>query len=171
MSDGRHRHPWTHVTRAGRVCTVCGRWKPWKSFCCDRHGHTGRHSRCRTCCNAASAAWRVRTDYYARNQVSLTAQKKATYNPRKKKDYDLKSKYGLTLAEFSRLHERQRGQCKICRRPICKQTTSTKRRAAVVDHDHRTGEIRGLLCHTCNRALGLFNDDASLLRRALAHVG
>ena len=40
----------------------------------------------------------------------------------------------------------------------------------VVDHDHKTGKVRGLLCHNCNRALGLLHDDQELMQKASEYV-
>lgn len=79
--------------------------------------------------------------------------------------------YGLTPMEYHRLYRQQKGKCAICRRRILKYARRrTFRDAAVVDHNHQTGEVRGLLCHTCNRALGMLRDSPTLLQRALRHV-
>ena len=51
--------------------------------------------------------------------------------------------------------------CQICERKV---------ETLCVDHNHRTGEVRGFLCHSCNRALGLFKDDASVLERAVQYL-
>jgi hypothetical protein len=71
--------------------------------------------------------------------------------------------YGVTVAEFHALLARQGGVCAICGKP------GGKKRLAL-DHCHRTGEIRGLLCGACNIALGLLRDSPSLIRRAAAYV-
>lgn len=77
----------------------------------------------------------------------------------------LKKKYGITLEEFDALLEAQGGVCAICDggpRPWPN---------LVVDHDHSTGRIRGLLCHPCNAGLGQFNDNPERLARALEYMG
>jgi hypothetical protein len=58
----------------------------------------------------------------------------------------------------------QHGVCAIC------GLRCTSRRRLAVDHDHKTGAIRGLLCHRCNRAIGFFRDDVQLLRRSVSYL-
>jgi len=73
-------------------------------------------------------------------------------------------KYGLTLDAYHALLERQGELCAICQRvldPVGSDTT--------VDHDHDTGQIRGLLCGVCNRGLGMFST-TELLHRAGAYL-
>ena len=65
--------------------------------------------------------------------------------------------YGLTEAEVDAMREAQGGLCLICQRP---------ERDLVVDHCHATGHVRGLLCNSCNLALGFAKDDVDLLSRA-----
>jgi recombination endonuclease VII len=65
----------------------------------------------------------------------------------------IKKTYGLTLEQYEALYEAQGGECYICMRA----TGKTKRLA--VDHDHKTGYVRGLLCSTCNNILGHLRDD------------
>lgn len=84
-------------------------------------------------------------------------------DPRQKRDEWLRYEYGITLEEYERRHEEQRGVCALCDR-------SNGARPLVVDHDHQTGEVRGLLCDRCNKALGLLEDDEVRLRRAINYV-
>lgn len=77
----------------------------------------------------------------------------------------LKRTYGITQAMYDGLGLFQSGRCWGCRRA----TGASKRLA--VDHDHRTGEVRMLLCMTCNRLIGHFRDDpVALVRLGLALV-
>lgn len=69
--------------------------------------------------------------------------------------------YGITNEDYQSLLDKQKGRC-----AICSTNDLGKFRHFCVDHCHKTGKVRGLLCHTCNRALGLFKDDPSLLRKA-----
>lgn len=80
------------------------------------------------------------------------------------KNRTLKRKYGLTLADYQELFEQQNGVCAICAR-------IEENRMLAVDHCHdETGRVRGLLCGTCNRALGLFKDSPELLAKAKEYV-
>lgn len=80
------------------------------------------------------------------------------------------SKYGLSIPEYKRLVEAQGGVCAICRRPETATTKAGTPKPLSVDHDHDTGEVRGLLCSTCNVGIGMFKDDPSLLRLAAAYL-
>lgn len=79
--------------------------------------------------------------------------------------HHLKRKYGLTLAEFDRMLAAQNGACAICGTTRPGASGSMR-----IDHDHRTGRIRALLCDRCNRALGIVNDDVSLLQAAIRYL-
>lgn len=72
--------------------------------------------------------------------------------------------YGIKREEYERILAEQNGVCAICEQPC-----STGRNLAV-DHNHETGEIRGLLCSKHNMALGLFADDQSLLLKAVEYL-
>jgi hypothetical protein len=113
--------------------------------------------------------------YYERNKEKISEQRKAERksNPGKapkgcpivRKNTFYKSRYGITLEEYNQKLEKQQEVCAICH---CPETTKTKKgaiSALAVDHDHTTGEIRGLLCRTCNTALGKFRDSLIILER------
>jgi len=73
---------------------------------------------------------------------------------------------GVTNEDYWAMYWEQGGRCGICRRRLY----SKRYNAFCVDHNHSTGEIRGLLCHNCNRALGMLQDDPTTLRRAVEWV-
>lgn len=78
-------------------------------------------------------------------------------------------KYGIDKSGFEVLWIAFRGKCGICDAELIQPTEGKgqPRNACVIDHDHITGNIRGLLCNSCNKGLGLFNDDVVLLRSAI----
>lgn len=77
--------------------------------------------------------------------------------------------YGLPVMQYEALLVEQGGRCAICREEgfLMKKHHRAK---LMVDHCHVTGTVRGLLCHNCNRALGLLQEDATLLKVAAAYV-
>lgn len=81
----------------------------------------------------------------------------------------LKRNYGITLADYEQMLEDQEHLCAICGGEgfVMKVCHSIK---LVVDHCHQSGAVRGLLCHNCNRALGLLQDDTTALQRALEYL-
>ena len=72
----------------------------------------------------------------------------------------LRRAYGMTNAEFKAMVDAQGGLCAIC----------VERPAVHVDHDHETGQVRGVLCFPCNAALGQFRDRIDLLARAASYL-
>lgn len=71
--------------------------------------------------------------------------------------------YGITNEEYGMILNSQAGKCGVCgNRPRSVRLA--------VDHDHKTGMVRGLLCSFCNRALGTFRDSAELLRKAVEYL-
>jgi len=61
------------------------------------------------------------------------------------------SKYGLTVKQWDAIYRLQSGVCAICLKPVMRPGNKHGKRAASVDHDHKTGRVRGLLCYRCNR--------------------
>jgi hypothetical protein len=77
--------------------------------------------------------------------------------------HKLRNIFGITPEEYDEMFEAQGGVCAICGRPPAKTRLS-------VDHDHKSGQVRGLVCWICNRALGMVTDDPERLRRMIAYL-
>lgn len=73
---------------------------------------------------------------------------------------DLKHKFGLTLEQYNEMFLAQNGLCLGCYRHV-----SVFKKGLAVDHDHKTGKVRGLLCAPCNRSIGYCADNPIILRR------
>jgi hypothetical protein len=80
------------------------------------------------------------------------------------RDGHLRRTFGISQAEYDELLGKQGGGCRICGKRPGKISLH-------VDHDHETGDIRGLLCVGCNNALGQFRDDEMVLTRAIHYLG
>ena len=78
---------------------------------------------------------------------------------------NLMSSYGITLDEYEILLNKQGGVC-----AICSQKESSKNNYLCVDHDHKTGKVRGLLCTQCNHAIGKLKDDPNLFIKAAEYL-
>lgn len=83
----------------------------------------------------------------------------------------LKNKFGITLDQYNEMLRIQNGLCAICFQP---ETVIDKRNnkviALAVDHNHITGEVRGLLCARCNISLGGFQDSPENLKNAALYL-
>lgn len=92
-------------------------------------------------------------DWYVRNKDRV-------------RDANLRKKYGIGVKEFEALLEAQGGGCAICGTTVNPQ----RGKSMHLDHDHKTGAVRGILCHPHNVLLGLVNDDTSLLLKAIGYL-
>lgn len=83
----------------------------------------------------------------------------------KRRDAYLQRTYHISLEEYSAREAAQHGLCLICGRP-----PHGRVKLLVVDHNHLTGKVRGLLCSECNTALGLFYDDPKTMQAAINYL-
>lgn len=142
-----------------RPCSRCGlrprRISPKSgkshSFCNLCNNETRRQSDERTRAadpeGFAQRRREVHAKWRAANKVQLAAYARMA---------KFRDRYGITLEDFDRMSTMQDGKCLICQQV----------RALVVDHDHGTGLVRGLLCSRCNISIGAFDDSPALLTAA-----
>jgi hypothetical protein len=109
-------------------------------------------------------------EYYKKNRdkiIKRTAQWQRDNHQRASaiwKKSELRRKYGITLEDWFKLYNTQKGLCAICSEGFI------NRRAAHVDHDHTTNKVRGLLCRRCNTMLGFARDDLLILQNAMDYL-
>ena len=85
----------------------------------------------------------------------------------------LKSKYGISKDQYLALLESQNYRCKLCGTTAARTEKTGRRRdksALCVDHCHKTGRIRGLLCRSCNSMLGMAKEDTTVLLKAIQYL-
>ena len=95
-----------------------------------------------------------------------------------KKDYDkihhIIKKFNISLKQYKKMFNMQKGRCLICGRSFDdiykKQKKNHIYYTPRIDHDHKTGKVRGILCHHCNTALGSFNENPLILVRAIKYL-
>jgi 5-methylcytosine-specific restriction endonuclease McrA len=109
--------------------------------------------------------------YYYRHRSGILEQKREyrRKNFRYMESLRLQQKYGITLDQKDEMMKAQNGLCYICKTPF---DTTNHRRAntPIVDHDHKTGAVRKILCNRCNRAIGLFHDNSVILYSAANYI-
>jgi hypothetical protein len=118
--------------------------------------------------NAYSRAWRAANrEKYNTYMREYHAERKVDPNYKRRKNTAgtwtrRKTKYGVTHDFYNQMLANQAGICLICR--------VWYGEALRVDHDHKTKEVRGLLCTNCNSGLGLFQEDTTRLRNAVVYL-
>lgn len=114
-----------------------------------------------------------RKRYYQKNKMKINQQTKTYYfhNKEKMRNLELLRKFNITSKIYNNLFKKQSGKCAICKQPepIFDNRTN-KKRLLSVDHNHKTGEVRGLLCTNCNNGLGRFRDKIKFLNNAINYL-
>ncbi len=121
----------------GKICGNCKTWKPFAEYWKHTGGRFGLRPTCKACIKHDAAMWRRTAGgqlYSRRKQLGL---------------------YGLSAAQYLAMVKAQDGRCAICR--------EVPPRCLMVDHDHVTGLVRGLLCGRCNTAIAYLQDNPKLM--------
>jgi hypothetical protein len=136
------------VGGAEKSCSHCRQVKPITEFYARRDSR--RYTTyCKPCSIIRRKAWAK-----ANPSVNKAAQKRR----------HIKRRYGIDPLWHGAMQAAQNHVCAICK------TKNPYNKSLGVDHDHKTGAVRGLLCDKCNRGIGHFNDDRALLRAALDYL-
>lgn len=141
----RKRNEFIRDTQKTKKCSMCGEVKQISDFIhYTKSFKVGSY--CKPCRNKKWMEWH--------NSKSFA----------EKKDRRLRNDFGITLDEYHDMFERQEGLCAICGEP------QRRNRLLAVDHNHKTGEVRALLCDSCNTALGYAKDNPIVIRRMADYI-
>lgn len=127
-------------------CVNCNLFKFEEEFYRSSEATNGKASWCKDCTKECGKKWNKE-------------------NKKRKYFTEVKRRYGLSQEEYNNLYNFQRGCCQIC-----KKHQQDLKRTLHIDHNHRTGKVRGLLCEDCNIAIGLFEDNCFNIISAIDYL-
>lgn len=130
-----------------KECTKCKKRRQLLKFYSDSSKLDGLDSWCMYC----------RIKYKRVNKFKIIKRRNKVA-----RSYQLRHHYGMSEKDYNSLYKKQSGKC-----GICSQHSRSFTRILCVDHCHKTGVVRGLLCYKCNAALGGFKDNKKLLLKAI----
>ena len=169
-----------------KPCTLCNEKKSFDQFNKNAMGTFGLYSRCKSCQGKSNAAWHLknkerrnqaarewhrnnheksevaRKKWYAKNREQVLAYSKKWFHANRDKVYNnwLKRNYKIDINIYRELLKKQSGLCAGCGRA----------RKLIVDHNHKTGAVRGLLCDFCNKAIGYARDSVQILKATINYL-
>jgi len=127
----------------GKRCRKCKRWLPFSSFHKSQAYMEGVRARCKECVNKHN---------------------KETRDPVNRRKIHMRYAFGMTMHQYNKMLEEQGGVCAICKKPETRRAKNGAICPLCIDHCHRTGDVRALLCNACNTALGVMGEDPEHIR-------
>ena len=140
-----------------KVCPQCKIEKDTSEFHRSSQHKDGLSQNCKDCNKARSATYR--NSVHGKMMISLWNKKwcKTAAGKECHRRNHLRLEYGMTLAQYDDMFQKQNGVCAICGKPetACVKGTQS---SLSTDHDHVTGKVRGLLCGVCNKNIGVLEN-------------
>jgi hypothetical protein len=148
------------------VCSKCKVSKLASDFGKCKNKKNGLKSNCKDCANKSTrnSFNKNKEKHYKKHKEYIEQNKNEVTSYRR--DWHFKNKYNITLTELDDLRVKQNYSCKLCG----KHELDTPRKSLCVDHCHKTNKVRGLLCESCNQALGLFYDNINTIEKAAKYL-
>jgi hypothetical protein len=129
-----------------KKCSKCKNVKELSEYTNCKSGKFGVHHYCKKC---------------------HSQQRKDNYNYDRQRIRHIMFKYKLSESDLNKMYVAQNGKCKIC---STEYKEVSKHNNLYVDHCHKTGNVRGLLCFKCNRLLGVWDDNIDILKSAIKYL-
>lgn len=145
-----------------KICTKCHIEKPLSEFYPRRdRGEGATRANCKDCT-------KLQLDSLPNIPYSEFSEEQKARAAKKTRKHLLKKLYGLTLEDYDRMLEEQHGKCAICKTE--KVGGKHKTNTMIVDHDHKTGKVRGLLCNYCNIMAGMMEKNLETSQLVLDYL-
>lgn len=155
-----------------KKCIICKIEKEISEFSKNRKTKDKLNSICRICLSNRTKSWRKNNKQKTKNYNSRSYKKQRIWvennkerNYQRKRNSVLLIRYGITLEDYDTLLLKQNNKCALCHLDLSGDTRNT-----FVDHDHETGNVRGLIHGKCNTLLGLSNDNITILLDAIEYL-
>lgn len=154
-----------------KKCTKCKLDKDESCYVKDKHTASGLTARCKECRGKDFKKWYRENPELVKELRKKDREYRKDYysSPERKLKYRkayIEKAFNIKYSLYEELQNKQNNVCAICSRP----ETSSRNKYLTVDHCHVSGKIRGLLCTSCNRALGLFRDNTGILKQAINYL-
>lgn len=135
------------IERSEKYCPKCEKTLTVDNFYKEKARHDGLNAYCKQCKIAVNENWRKLNPEKAKKSQLATRRK---------------IEYGISQKDFDKIMIAQNNRCAICKIDI--------NNSSHVDHNHSTGNVRGILCHNCNKGLGMFKDNIEFLQSAIDYL-
>lgn len=129
-----------------KICSKCKTEKDCTEF--NRRENNRLSSWCKSCVKIKTSEWEKKN----KSKKKIYMVKWNNSNKDVKRNAELKCKYGITLEQYNKMLKSQQYRCAIC-------GNTGNGKALHLDHNHITGQVRGLICYNCNTGLGQFKTD------------
>lgn len=133
-----------------KECRICKIYKYKEEFHKDRNSPDGICYYCKNCANSKARLWHKENKHLVKDA---------------RRNSWIKTRHGISLQEYTERLATQNYECAICGVKL-----STSGYFTHLDHDHKTGRLRGFLCTNCNRGLGHFKDSVIFLTKACEYL-
>lgn len=157
-----------------KFCTQCKTSLPLENFANNKNSKSSKNYYCKMCDN-------IRSREYFRNNRELKRAYQAKYREKNREKIretcrgkyeqsyiqQVKSKYGISAEDYYNILDHQRDSCLVCLKLFTYDSKSNKPH---IDHDHKTGKVRGILCNHCNAALGQARDSIPILKNMIKYI-
>lgn len=140
-----------------KKCTKCKKTQPIENFH-KGDGAGGKRSYCRECGRLYLKKWRTKNPERYRELSRNHSGTPGCHNTH------LQRKYGITLAQYNKMHLEQGNLCAIC------QEENNINHRLYVDHNHKTGKVRALLCQRCNLIIGMAKEKPQVLLKIIEYL-
>jgi hypothetical protein len=134
-----------------KTCSKCKEKKPHSAFNKRTASRDGLDARCGDC------------------KRTKAMQKRAS-DPNITRAANLKTRFNISIDEYNNLFLKQKGKCAICHQAESQLDSKGKVKWLSVDHNHSKGDIRGLLCNSCNTGIGKLGDSITVLESAVKYL-
>ncbi len=156
-------------------CNKCGENKPRSEFWTDSRYREHPRSYCKACAKSY-AGHKRETDNARVKKMERDSKKRRRVVAEDAQRgywrfYSAKRNYGITEIQFRQMHADQNGKCATCSKEIIIfGTHADRQKLACIDHCHKTGMVRGLLCNQCNLVVGYLGDSIDVAKRIIIYL-